>query len=115
MSRFTRFLKDDVVYFAPGTVQPNGQYAYAAPVALKALWLEATEEFLDRNGAKQVSKTVVFLPQDVALLGVLWLGKLAALTSETEPFMNPGAYEVRGFTKAHRLRNVSDFVRAAFL
>lgn len=115
MSRFSRFLKDDVVYFAPGAVQANGQYAYAAPVVLKALWLEATEEFLDRNGAKQVSKTVVFLPQDVQLLGVLWLGTIADLTSESEPFMNPGAYEIRGFTKAHRLRKTTDFVRAAFL
>lgn len=114
MSVLTR-LSDDAVYFPPSTVGRDGQRSFGEPVAIKCDWLDSKEEFLDKNGGKQVSKAVVFVDQDVELLGVLWHGTIAELTSESEPFKNEGAYEIRKFDKVSRLRRLTEFVRVAYL
>ena len=115
MSITTKYLKQNAVYFAAGPVGRNGQYTYEDPVAIKVRWHDEQVEFLDKNKAKQVSKAVVFVGQDVTLLGVLWLGDIDDLTSDTEPFKNSGAYEIRGFVKIPRLRKLTDFLRVVYL
>lgn len=107
----------NVVYWAPlgaSAVDHNGQVTFASPVQICGRWNEITEMFLDRNGNHQMSRVKVRLRQDVEELGVLWKGCLADLTSESDPFAQDGAWEIRKFSKIGN-RHATKYLRIAWL
>lgn len=100
-----RMLKQDAIYWAPESVGPGGQAIYAEPTQIKCRWEEKSEEFLDLAGNRLVSRAQVFVDRDVELGGVLWLGDFSAVVDvddadgNPDPFVNKGAWEIRGFGK----------------
>jgi hypothetical protein len=104
------------VYWPPGPLDQNGQHTFLEPVEILVRWEQSGEIFLDRQGNEQVSRAEVYvgeLPEggEVEELGALWLSSktiddadgsgLAEIVagSETDPFLNEGAYEIRKFVK----------------
>lgn len=107
---------EDAVYWAPLDPDDNGQKVFAAPVAVKVRWKDESEMFIDATGNNQVSRARVRVDRDVEELGVLWKGLLAGITtgSDTDPFLNSRAFEIRRFMKIPN-RRAEDFVRVALL
>lgn len=101
MPDLTAMMIHQIVYWAPSGVGTDGQTGFAAPVQLCGRWTDVSETFSDRNGNEQVSRARVRLTCDVEELGVLWKGKLSALTSRTDPFLNPGAWDIRKSEKRY--------------
>jgi hypothetical protein len=113
--------KMDAIYWAPGPVNDFGQRTYATAQQIRVRWEDRQEEFIDASGNTQISKSVVYVPglengAEVEPLGVLWLGKMVDLVpgSETNPFLNVNADEVRSFSKIPTL-NAREFIRRAIL
>lgn len=113
------------VYWEPSSVPNNeGQVGFLAPVELIVRWEDVTQEAIDEKGNVFQSRSVVAVPIDVKLLGVLWLSTkkkgytpgtaIAELTSTSDPFANSNAFEIRKFDKIPTLR-ANAFYREAIL
>lgn len=107
--------KQDAVWWEKTGVNSSGQPVYAAPVDLKVRWTDMAQLFVDNRGTQQVSKSVVFVGEEVAVGDVLMLGTVAAdVISGLKPLSHPGASEVRQFRKTPD-RSARKFVRKAVL
>jgi hypothetical protein len=74
-----------------------GQPQYTDPVEIYCRWDDVAVEFIDRNGTKQVSKSTVFVRQDLDIGGMLFHGTLAEVTSPDAPREQDNAWEIRQF------------------
>lgn len=123
------FLEDALnqlaVYWPPGIEGDEGQQIMGDPIEIVCRWEMVVEQFLDRkSGNVESSKSKVYVDRDLEELGILWLPPnntelatgqaLSQLTSEEEPFTNPGAYEIRRFDKIPNF-DADEFARIAYL
>lgn len=117
MSYITKNHKQDIVYWANPTPDKFGGFTYTAPVDIKGRWEDRQVLFKDNEGNELMSKSIIFLGQDVDFGGYLYLGTLASIASaidETHPKNVDGSEKIRGFTKIPNLR-ATDFERRAFI
>ncbi len=116
MSIITKVLKQTAVWWSQGSAAPDeyGQPVVAAPIEIKVRWEDAAEEFIDKDGTKQLTRAVVMVDRDVSVGDVLMLGTLGGVTDFGRAKNNAGAWEVRAFDKLPNLR-VSEYLRTAKL
>lgn len=112
----TRLLVQDAVYWAPGAPDGYGGRTYATPAELKCRWEDTARRARGPDGEEFITTAVVWVDEDLALGGLLYLGTLADLTDSEEADPQPvgGALAVRQFEKIPDLRG-SVFVRRALL
>lgn len=116
MSYLTRNLKQTAVYWGSPVRGGMGGFSHADPVEIDCRWEDRQETFVDAKGQKQVSRSVVYLDQDVVRDGYLYLGDLDDLSSaeEGEPTLVDEAYLIRAFRKIPN-RKATAFERKAWL
>lgn len=121
MSIITRMLKQTCVYWPPAEtdsggdgVDNYGQPVVTTPVELSCRWEDIAEEFIGVNGTKEISKSVVYVGQDVVIGAILMLGTLADITDSVNIKENDGAWEIKGFSKLPNFR-ATEFLRTAYL
>ena len=114
-------LKMTCVYWPPGGEDSGGfdfddygKPLYATPVQIKCRWEDKAEEFLNSDGTREISNSVVYVDRDVRVGGVLLLDSLANVSDLTVPKNNDGAWEIKRFDKLPNLRN-TEFLRTAYL
>jgi hypothetical protein len=73
-------------------------------------WEDKVEQFRDKSGQETVSRSKVFLAQDVSMDGYLFLGD----SSVADPRDVPGANEIRALSKIPDLRSATA-LRVAYL
>jgi hypothetical protein len=103
MVNYTRSMKQDATYWAPGTNDGNGDLDFSGvvPVAVVCRWQEDTELFIDSNGQEFRSNAVVYTTTPVKLRGYLALGTY----TEADPRDVEKAYEIRKVIETPSLRN----------
>lgn len=109
MGLIARMLRETVVYWPPTGPDQFGILGFGTAVELPGRWEDATEEFIDANGTRTMSKARVYVGEDVLVGGFLWRGDLSSgsdITSTTDPRLNPGAWEIRKFDKLPKLHFV---------
>jgi len=114
MSLITRMRRQNAVYWALDSIDQFGKKTFSSPVQIKVRWDDVTEEFLDSEGVRQVSKAVVYVGEDIEEGSVLMLGELSDITDAVNIKENEGAWEVRMFAKTPNLR-ATEFLRRAYL
>lgn len=82
------------------------------PVEIKCRWEDVQEEFIDSEGTKRLSRSVVYVDRIVDIAGSLFLGLLTDLTDPEVPSDNPGAFEIIQFTQLPNLRNTETLLTA---
>jgi hypothetical protein len=92
----------------------HGQPLYTSAVELDCRWEDKQVEFIDSQGVKRVSKSVVYVESDVDIAGVLMLGTLSDITDAVNIKENSGAQEIKGFDKIPDF-DATEFLRAAYL
>lgn len=119
-------LNQRAVYWHPKAAGDEGEVTFEEPVEIVCHWQNVVEAYMDRRtGDEATSRSKIFVDRDLVELGVLWLPPaggtnleageaLIALTSETVPFSNPGAFEIRRFDKVPDFDG-EEFVRTAYL
>lgn len=115
----TRLCVQTAVYWGTPVKDGEGGFTFADAVEIKCHW-EDVKEVLTRAGDKQgqelISKTRVYLTQDVEEQGYLYLGELDDLDSDTsDPRSIDGAHVIVKFNKTAAIRSTSDFLRKAYL
>jgi len=108
------------VYWRTTGRDSGGNLTYDTPRELRVRWLDTNEVFIDRNGAQKVSKSKVFVGEDLKPDDVLRYGLLTEVTKPTKPLLNPGASIIQAFSKIPVTIDEppvedDDFVRIAFL
>ena len=117
MRLITKMLKQYAVYWPLSATELDkfGQPTYGTAVEIKCRWQDQSEEYLDYNGVRKISKAKVYVASDVDVGGVLWQGRLTAVpTSTTVPKKNAGAFEIQRFDKMPDLK-VRKYLRTAYL
>jgi hypothetical protein len=111
-----RSLNQVAVYWAPGTSDGYGDRTFTVGTEIACRWEDRQDEFVDPYGDKKISRAVVYVAQDLAVGGHLYLGTLADLSSsqDDDPFAVPAAWEIRGWEKIPKL-NGSSYTRRAWL
>lgn len=114
--RIRRQLWQTAVYWGSPAADGLGGKTFADPVEIPVRWEERQELFVDAAGQEQRSRAVVYLVQDVALDGYLFLGTLAQLTEgeEADPQTLKEALPIRGFAKIPAVRGAA-YLRTAWL
>lgn len=117
MSYITKHHNQTIIYWANPVTDGYGGSTYTTPVDIKGRWVDKQVNFIDVAGRELMSKSVIYLGQDVSMGGFLYLGSLNDLDSsvdDTHPKNVDGAEEIRGFTKIPNLK-ADDFERKAFI
>lgn len=91
-----------------------GQPNYATPVEIDCRWHDKNEEFVDAQGMRVVSHSLVFVDRDVVLDGVLWLGELTDVSDLSNPLKNDGAWPIRRVDKIPDM-DVEEYLIKVFL
>jgi hypothetical protein len=112
MGIITKMRKQKAVYWPPSTYDAYGQPTMGTAVQIDCRWEDKSEQFLDANGQEQLSNAIVYVSQDVALGGMLWLGLLAS--APVNPKADDDAWEIRKFEKLPNLK-ASEFLRTVML
>lgn len=116
MSILTKILRQHVVYWAPGPPDEFGKPTALEPIDLLGRWEDVVEQVIGPGGTLVVSKSRVYVGQDLEIGGFLLLGSLRESVS-TGGLVNPkldGAMEIVSFTKTPNIR-ASQFLRIAYL
>ena len=123
MSIITRMRKQTAVYWALKSDESGGiayddfgQPQHADPVELTndVRWQDTIKEFIDPQGARQVSNAKVFVGQDMVPGEILMLGSLTDITDSVNLKENSNAWEIRRFDKLPNFR-ASEFLRTCYL
>ncbi len=110
MSLLTRNLRQTATLWVFNGVDNAGDPSFATPVQVTVRWEDRTIEFIDPRGEKTVSKSVVYLSQDVTSGDFMVLGT----DSTSDPTGVVGAFEVRDFRKTPAIDG-TNFERRALL
>ena len=114
MSIITTMRRQNAVYWAFSSIDQYGKKSFANPVAIRVRWDDVVEEFLDSEGERRFSKSLVYVGIDMAIGGVLMLGTLADITDSVNVKENDGAWEIRRFDKVPNLK-ATETLRIAYL
>ena len=121
MSIIKRMRKQKAVYWAPESAESAGddfdnygQPQVTDPVVIDCRWEEVSEEFIDAQGTRQISRAKVYVDRDIIVGGILMLGVLGDITDESNPKENENAWEIRRFDKLPNLK-ATEYLRAAIL
>ncbi len=107
-----RNLKQVITYWAPGGRDQQNVLSYDAPVLIKGRWIEATENLIDGSGEEIVSKSQVFLADEVQEEGYLALGDFTDIVDPRTDGVN--AELIQAYSSAPDLRYLEQ-QRKAFL
>jgi len=97
-------------YWALAGNDGYGGMTFSTPVAVTVFWQDVNQKYMNESGEEKVSKSKVFLEQDVTVGSYLYLGTSAA----SSPYDVSGAYEIKSFSKVPSL-DASEFERKALL
>lgn len=111
-----RVLKQKAVWWQVDHYDSFGKPIFKTAVEIKCRWEDINVLFTDKTGKEAVSKARVMVDRDMFMEDVLWQGELVdiATGSETLPYKNKRAYEIKGWSKIPTLK-ADKFVRTAFL
>lgn len=121
-SGIPRFLKKKVcrqtaVYWGNPQNDGYGSYDFDDPVEIACRWDHMTQRITDDAGNEIVSKAEVLVLQDLDEGGMLYLGTLNELDSDTidNPQEIKDVYPIQQFGKNPLFGSTDEFVRVAYL
>lgn len=116
-------LNQDAVYWAPvkdaaGRVVPdvNGRTSYLPPRPIKVFWIDNVQTIKDAAGNERVSRSTVFVGEDLDADGVLFEGPLASVpqSGRDKPFLLVRSYKILGKGRIRTIKGDQQ-VRTVFL
>jgi hypothetical protein len=113
-----RACNQTAVYWGNPVDNGNGGFTYDDPVEIKCHWEEKEQLLSQANSTPLISRSIVYLIQDVDVDGLLYLGELTDLDSaeEANPYaMESGVCIIKRFEKTPAMGSTTEFVRKAFL
>jgi hypothetical protein len=109
--------KQVCVYWPSPIPDGMGGYSFGSPYELLCRWEELSQLVADNKGDAITSRACVYVKEDLDESGMLYLGTLDDLNSDTEldPKSVDGAYFIKRFEKSPVLGSTTEFLRKAYL
>ena len=104
-----RTMKATGVYWGVKGLDKFGDPTYEEPIEITLRWEDAEEEFINANGEKEMSRSMLIVDRDLEIKGYMFLGKIADLKDTDSPRENRDAWEIR------MVKNTPDFKGRKFL
>ena len=122
MSIITRCQKGTCVYWPPGSeasalgrdFDDYGKPLYGDPIEMTCRWDDTSEEFIGKDGTRQISRAIVITQYDTKIGGVLFNGELSSVTDLDDPKNNDNAWEIMRVDRTPKL-NYSEYLYEAYL
>jgi hypothetical protein len=102
MSNFTRHMRQTATYWRKTGSDSYGKPTFASPVTMSCRWEDSNQLINDKSGREIVSKSRVFLANDISDEGYLYLGT----STSTSPLGVVGAHEIKVIGRQSDLRSV---------
>ena len=83
MTLIDQYYLQDATYWGKGASDGFGGHSFDVPIALKVRWEEKNELITDDEGRQIVSRTKVFVSQDLTVGSYLFLGTSAVSNPRT--------------------------------
>jgi hypothetical protein len=101
-----RYKQDITVWFLTGGDDGFGKDNVGPPVSFRGRWEDKQELFRDARGEQVVSKAAIYFPQDseLPITNETWIFK--GLTTQPDPRVLIGAYQVRIVSLTPDIRNL---------
>lgn len=117
LTNLEQLYKQDIVYWGNPVNDGFGSFTFDDPIELKCRWSNKEQIVADNNGKSEIYRSIIFVPQDVDLDGLIWQGTLDDLTDthEADPRNIAGIMIIKRFEKAPTIRSYNTFLRKAFL
>jgi hypothetical protein len=105
------------VYWGSPVDDGMGGYTFSSPIEIPYRWEEMSQLVADNKGDAITSRACIYVTQDLDEEGMLYLGSLDDLNSDTEldPKSVDGAYFIKRFEKSPALGSTTEFLRKAYL
>ncbi len=98
-----RHLHQVLTYWAPaGTYDTYGKPLYLSPVQYNCRWEDKQQNFVNKIGTEKVSKSRIFLSEQLDIDGFVFLGTSVA----SDPTQVSGAREIQALGRIPDLRNL---------
>lgn len=97
-------------YWAYSGNDGYGGRSFSSPIAIDVRWQDVNEKYINGNGEEVVSRSKIFLKQDVTIGSYLYLGT----STENSPYDQSGAFEIQAFSKIINIKG-NDYERKAML
>ena len=110
-----KFCVQDAVYWGNPKPDGHGGMTYDAPRAIKCRWDESSTVISDAEGVEFRPKVTVLVTEELTLRGVLALGDISQIPSDTLPSEVEGAYEIRTKDRIPMVRSSTIFVNIVYL
>jgi hypothetical protein len=110
-------LRDTAVYWEREEVDEFGKPVYAGPIPIRCRWVDKSEQYLRKDGRTLVSKSVVYVDQDLVEGSVLFHGRVEDVPNELfdEPLQEGfGGWEIQAVSKLPNRKNTK-FLRKVML
>jgi len=116
-SFIARLCVQTAVYWGAPVEDGYGGKTFDDPVEIDCRWEDTMEVISDLQGNETVSRSAIYVTQDVHEQGYLYLGDLDDLDSdeEADPTTIEKAYRIKRFDKIPILRSASEFLRKVYL
>ena len=101
------------VYWGNPRNDGMGGKTYDSPVEIPVRWDDKQQLIAGSNGKEITSDATVLVTQDLDQEGLLWLGFLQELNSNSNP--PEDAREIKGREKVPMIRKTDQFVRIVYL
>lgn len=109
MEPYTRNMRQDATYWAPGTNDGFGNRTFAiAPVLIKCRWQDVAKLFRSATGEERTSVAIVYVDRVLEVGGYLVRGNM---TQEADPTTVEGAHEVRQLGSSPNLRATQELLK----
>jgi hypothetical protein len=123
LSLLKRNLVQTCVYWGAPKNDGEGGFIFDAPVEIQCRWEDKEQVVMQDNGEKILSRSTVYLLQEVDENGMLFLGTLDDIGDSEgdssgvyyDPQELEGAYLIKRFEKTPSLRSTTEFLYKAFL
>ena len=112
-----RIARHTAVYWGSPKMNKDGVTEFDLPVEIKCFWKGGSEMLVLRTGREINSMATVYVLEDLAEGGMLWLGTLEDLSNleESDPREISNAYEIQPTWKTPSLAMTNDYVRKVML
>ena len=112
MTQATRELRQHATHWAYQGSNGYGGFQFAAPVLIDCRWEDTQVLFRTIDGREVVSRSIVYVADDLEIGDYLGEGDLTETTDPTT--ISSQAFQVRGYNRVTNLRNM-DTTRKAML
>lgn len=118
MGIISKMRKQKAVYWSFASIDAFGDKQYDSAIEISCRWEDISQEYIDAQGEKKISNSIVYVDRDMSVGDLLMLGDLEDIDNSAfdsnNPLDNNGVWEIKKSSKVPDLK-AKEFLRMVYL